>query len=169
MTRIYVAIFTAIFVLPTQAMNKKIKFDYLFQIQQCSKDDDNIDGCESNIPTGRQTAEIALTDIGDGRSVGTWDTVTSVEGINMKAFVRVFNYSPGKKEDEITEFFVSFSDDHNSRAALGFTQVNGLEKWNNLYGIYGRPFKLNGINIYPEFRMMPVNWKLINLQRATSI
>ncbi len=168
MKRFYLVLLAIVFVLPTQAMNKKIKFDYLFQIQQCSKDDDNIDGCENNIPSGRQTAEIPLTDIGDGKSVGTWETAVTVGGINMKAFVRAFNYELSK-EESVTEFFVSFTDDHNSRAALGFTQVNGLHKWNNLYGVYGRPFKLNGINIYPEFRMMPTNWKLVDLRgRAAS-
>lgn len=154
--------------LPAHAISKKIKFDYLFQIQQCSKDDDNIDGCENNIPSGRQTAEISLTDIGDGRSVGTWETTIAVGGINMKAFIRAFNYEPEKKEDSVTEFFVSFTDDHNPRATLGFTQINDLEKWNNLYGVYGRSFKFNGINVYPEFRMMATNWKMVDFRRSAT-
>jgi hypothetical protein len=141
------------------AEQKTIEFDYLMQTWLCKKDDDSIDSCANNPNTTRKPSGIVMTNVGDGIWIGSAEIVDAVNGFNMKVNIEGVE---NEAANDTFELFIKFTDDVNVRPAMATMSVNGTGNWNNLFSIFNKSFKKDGVTVLPELRLMAKQMKLVN-------
>ncbi len=142
------------------AEKSTLKFKYLFQYWMCSRDDDNINGCEDNSTNGNgkpKDGVVEMTHTVDDRWVGSTRLSETINSLSMVVDLRVME----DRRNNIAEISVTLKDNRNPRANLTSLLLNDLNKWNSMFSIYQHPIQDGGIFLYPEVRIFPPDFKYV--------